>query len=261
MLLCWTSGTVLARPLRESRSPPAGSQPAKISYMSEAPTPSAALEPIRQKVIDQLCERFAEDVLLVSEFERRVDLAHKATTPSDLAALLSDLPQPANLPARTTDHPVAARPDTQPPGKVKERDFMVGIFGGGSRRGRWSPAKKINSISILGGVELDFREGILPPDGVEITVVAVMGGAEIIVPPGVHVDMGGVAIMGGWDHSADDSVIPDPNAPTIRINGFALMGGVNVTTRYPGETNREAKRRRRVFQKSRRKRLSDGDRS
>ncbi len=229
--------------------------------MSEASTPPAALEPIRQKVIDQLCERFAQDVIPVTEFERRVDLAHKAETPSDLAALLSDLPQPANLPATTAGIEVASRPLTQSPAKVKERDVMVGIFGGASRRGRWTPAEKIYAGGIMGGVELDFREAILPPDGVEVTVIAVMGGAEIIVPPGVHVDMGGVAIMGGFDHTADEGVMPNPDAPTIRVNGFAMMGGVNVTTRYPGETAREAKRRRRISLKSRRKRLRDGDRS
>ena len=182
--------------------------------MSEASTPPAALEPIRQKVIDQLCERFAQDVIPVTEFERRVDLAHKAETPSDLAALLSDLPQPANLPATTAGIEVASRPLTQSPAKVKERDVMVGIFGGASRRGRWTPAEKIYAGGIMGGVELDFREAILPPDGVEVTVIAVMGGAEIIVPPGVHVDMGGVAIMGGFDHTADEGVMPNPDAPT-----------------------------------------------
>jgi hypothetical protein len=219
------------------------------------------MEPIRQKVIDQLIERFADDVLPVAEFERRLDLAHQAVSPADLNALIADLPQSANLPAVTSDRPVAERPAIQLPGKVRSRDFMVGIFGGGSRRGRWSPAQKINGLAIFGGVELDFREAILPPDGVDVTVVAIMGGVEVIVPPGVNVEMGGIAIMGGFDQSGDDTVEPDPRAPTIRVNGLALMGGVNVTTRYPGESSREAKRRRKVLQKSRRKRLRDGDRS
>lgn len=229
--------------------------------MSEASPRPSAIEPIRQKVIDQLCERFAEDALPVAEFERRVDLAHRAVTRDDLQALIADLPGAANLPARTERRDVAARPMTQKPGKVRERDFMVGIFGGGSRRGRWSPAEKITSIAMMGGVEMDFREAILPPEGVDVTVVAVMGGAEIIVPPNVHVEMGGIAIMGGWDQNGDDTVEPDPDAPTIRINGFALMGGVEVTTRYPGETAREAKRRKRALLKARRKRLKGGDRS
>ena len=32
----------------------------------------------RQQAIDALCEHFANDVLSVEEFERRVDSAHKA---------------------------------------------------------------------------------------------------------------------------------------------------------------------------------------
>ncbi len=230
--------------------------------MSEASPPSVAIEPMRQKVIDQLCERFAEDVIPVSEFERRVDLAHKAVTPADLNALLADLlPSPANLPAiaTTTDRGVAPRPNIQAAHQVRERDLMVGIFGGGSKRGRWHPAEKIVAVGIMGGVELDFRDAPLPPDGVDITVVALMGGVEVIVPPGVHVDMGGIAIMGGFDQSGDDTVEPDRDAPTIRVNGLAMMGGVNVTTRYPGESGREAKRRKRAFLKARRKRLKKGD--
>lgn len=228
--------------------------------MSDAPPP-AAMEPIRQKVIDQLCERFAEDVIPVGEFERRLDLAHQAVTPDELTALLADLPQPSNLPAVTTQRPVAPAPATQLPGRVKAREWMVGIFGGGSRRGRWSPAEKITAIGMFGGVELDFREAVLPPEGVDVTVVAIMGGAEIIVSPGVNVEMGGVAIMGGFDQAGDDTVEPDPSAPTIRVSGLAMMGGVQVSTRYPGESAREAKRRRKTLLKARRKRLRDGDRS
>ena len=53
----------------------------------------------RQAAIDRLMEAFAEDVLDVDEFERRLDRAHAATTSDELQALLSDLPSQSNLPA------------------------------------------------------------------------------------------------------------------------------------------------------------------
>jgi len=224
------------------------------------------VEVARQRAIDDLCERFAQDLIPVDEFERRVDLAHLATTRADLDALLSDLPRPQNLPATVpgeegTGRQIAPRPRTQVSGRAKARDVLIGMFGGSKRSGRWTPGEKIIAVGVMGGVELDFRDAILSPDVTEITAVAVMGGVEIIVPPGVHVDTGGLAIMGGFEHKGDESIEPPPDAPVIRVNGIALMGGVEVKTRLSGETHREAKRRQRAFLKNRQRRLRGGDRS
>ena len=233
--------------------------------MADTPR-GAAIEVARQRVIDDLCERFAQDLMPVEEFERRVDRAHTAASAKELDELLADLPKTtSNLPVaaggRDRSRAVAAAPATQSPSRIKARDVMVGIFGGSSRKGRWSPAEKIVAVGVMGGVELDFRDAVLPPDITEITAIAVMGGIDIIVPPGVHVDTGGIAIMGAFEQKGDESVEPPPNAPVIRVSGLAMMGGVTVTTRMPGESAREARRRQKTFLKARRARLKRGDRS
>jgi hypothetical protein len=38
---------------------------------------------------------------------------------------------------------------------------------------------------------------------------------------------------------------PDPDRPLLRITGLALMGAVSVETRLPGESARQARKRRR----------------
>ena len=96
----------------------------------------------------------------------------------------------------------------------------------------------------MGGASLDFREALLPPGETEVTLIAIMGGAEILVPPGLRVDCQGVAIMGGFDH-LDYSGPPDPNAPILKITGFAMMGGVEIAVRRPGETAKDARHRAR----------------
>ena len=63
------------------------------------------------------------------------------------------------------------------------------------------------------------------------------------MPPGLNVESDGVAIMGGFAHQEDTSRNPDPDAPILRLKGLAIMGGVDVSIRYPGESNRDAKRR------------------
>lgn len=199
----------------------------------------------RQQAIDALCEHFANDVLSVEEFERRVDSAHQAESASELRKLLQDLPT-GDLPIRreesTPMHPPRAQA-TIHAGRVKERGLMVAALGGVERKGRWVPARQNFVVAVMGGVTLDFREALLPPGETEVWLFTLMGGAEIIVPPGLTVESDGVAIMGGFSHQEDASLNPDPDAPTLRLKGLSIMGGVDVTIRYPGESGRDAKRR------------------
>lgn len=71
----------------------------------------------------------------------------------------------------------------------------------------------------------------------EINVFAFWGGIQITVPPNVHVDTHGMAIMGGFEQAADQESLAPEGAPTIRINGLAIMAGVEVKVRSPGETD------------------------
>ncbi len=209
----------------------------------------------RQKTIDALMEHFAQDNLSVEEFERRVEQAHQATSTEDLRKLLTDLPS-GDLPIRrdevTPEHPERARASV-PASRVKERGFMVAALGGGERTGRWIPARQTYVVSVMGGFSLDFREALLAPGETEVWLFSLMGGAEIIVPPGLTVEADGVAIMGGFAHSENASVNPDPDAPILRIRGISIMGGVDISVRFPGETERDAKRRRKELRRARRR--------
>ena len=217
----------------------------------------------RQKAVDALCEHFANDVLTVEDFERRVDRAHKAESADELRKLLADLPSgdlpmvPEKVPTATVERAKASVPAS----RVKDRGLMVAALGGVKRQGRWIPARQNYAISVMGGLTLDFREALLPPGETEVWIFTALGGAEIIVPPGLTVESDGVAILGGWEHLEDAVMGSDPDAPVLRIRGLAVMGGVEVTVRNPGETHREAKRRRRFEKRQRKqeqKRLRDG---
>ena len=212
----------------------------------------------RQATIDLLCEHFAEDRLSVEEFERRLDAAHRAATSAELDTLLQDLPRRPTAPVRAQGSSVVEGSySLAEPAGVKEREVVIAVLGGTGRKGRWSPARNNFVISVMGGAELDFREAILPPGVTEVQIYAVWGGVEIVVPPDLHVESHGFALLGGFEHAAEDAVAPHPGAPTLRITGFAVMGGVDISVRYPGETARDARRRRRIARRERR-RLEDG---
>jgi len=87
-------------------------------------------------------------------------------------------------------------------------------------------------MAVMGGCLLDLRAAQLSAPVTTINVVAIMGGEEVIVPPGVRVEMYGLPLMGGCSNHVPDSELP-PDAPEVHVRGGAMMGGVEVRTRKP----------------------------
>lgn len=202
------------------------------------------LEDRKEKAVRRLGAHFAEDHLTVEQFEERVDRAWGATSPGELDSLFSGLPA-----LRTESAPElagATLPARARPEEVSARGVQIAIMGGSERKGAWTPPRRLTSIALMGGAGLDLREARLGPGLTEITIVAVMGGVEVVVPPGLAVETHGFAVMGGFEGHDQPSADPDPDAPRVRIRGIAVMGGVEVAVRRPGESPREAKRRRRA---------------
>lgn len=202
----------------------------------------------RDATIDALCKGFAEEALSMSELERRLETARSARTREELNRLLRDLPG-ASVPMRSPAKPAprdraatpARTPETRP---APEGDAPAGshlalaIMGGTRRAGRWSPPSELAAVAIMGGVELDFRDAVLVEGETEINCFAFWGAVEITVPPGVRVESTGFAFMGGFDQDAKLETRAGPGAPIIRVNGFALMGGVEIKVAKPGSRNR-----------------------
>ena len=92
------------------------------------------------------------------------------------------------------------------------------------------------------------------PGVTEISVFAILGGVEIIVPPDLQVESGGIGILGGFDCAEEVRRGYDPDAPRLKINGLAILGGAEVKIRERGETARDARRRRGAARRERRRR-------
>ena len=221
----------------------------------------------RQKAIDALCDSFARDELEIDELEKRLELVHRAETGEELSTLVADLPAapvPASAPVpakregpattatldASSPSPDLAPRHTLPADRIADHSVIVGIMGGGSRRGTWIPARTNWAVGLMGGCELDFRDAQLGPGVTEVRVLAIMGGIEIIAPPDVQVEASGIGIMGGFDVSSHYNAPTRPDAPIIRVTGLAIMGAASVKVRYPGETARDARHRRKAEQKT-----------
>lgn len=187
-------------------------------------------------MIAELCARFAQDSLSMTELERRLDLACRATGAAELSALLADLPT-ANVPA------AGASPGQLDTALARERQIVAAVMASTVRRGRWSPARQLAVVACMGSVQLDFRQAEVDPGGIEVNVLAIMGGIEIIVPPGMVVQTEVIPLMGGVDHRGAGSDSAVSGMPVIRIRGAAVMGGIEISERRPGESGRDARRR------------------
>jgi len=223
--------------------------------MTDLPTHPISPE-ARQKTVDRLCAHFASDHLEATEFEHRLDLAYAAQTSSELVALEQGLPVLAPQPEDGQSPPVSA-PVPVDPTRVDttrttpNRATMVAIMGGAERKGNWTPPRHLRVLTVMGGAGLDFRDATFATHEIEVWVCSVMGGVEIIVPPGVHVESDGIAIMGGFG-TEEPGLPADPDAPLIRIRGLVMMGAVEIKERLPGETDREARKRLKAVRKAKR---------
>jgi hypothetical protein len=205
-----------------------------------APTKDvSALTEARDRAIALLSDAFAHDAINVEEFERRITLAHAAATVMDVEGTLAGLPGTTALPVAWTAAPIQVSDSP-----TVEMQRVTAVFGGVERHGRWTLPRRLEALALMGGIVLDFRDAVLSAGVTEIHVTAVMGGIQIIVPPTLSVDVSGTAIMGGFDHVERVPQVVDPHRPVLRVHGFAFMGGVFIETRLPGESERDAHRRR-----------------
>lgn len=191
----------------------------------------------REQAIQLLCRQFALDHLTTQELESRLDAAYRAKSSAELRALTAGLP-PLPLSAST------AAAATRPPGTAgtaAQRVFSV--LGSVKKRGDWEPAEHIRALALLGELVMDFREARLRPGVTTVEVTAAFGTARIIVPPGLHVECDGSAILGEFSQKTFLSADPSVEAPTLRIVGTAVMGQVQVRMRLPDESALQALKR------------------
>lgn len=222
-------------------TPPGGASP--LSASAPLPLPELrASDADRERVVDRLRDAVAEGRLDMEEFEERLDAAYRSRTYAELEPLTRDLP------ALGATAPIAAAP-VAPVGLTKvvpvgsETPWPARIVGGGGaaggpamavavmsgfqRKGNWTVPARFHAVAFWGGGELDLREASFAEREVVINCVAIMGGIQIIVPPGVELDVRGIGVMGGFDQTDSPGPV-EPGAPRVVVTGLAFWGGVEV---------------------------------
>jgi hypothetical protein len=192
-----------------------------------------ALRDRRESAIQLLSDAFAGDLLTMDQFEDRLARAHAASTVAELDTLVADL-QPAKSTALV---PLAIDPSLTATKKVRS------IFGNLERRGAWAVPDKLQVSATFASCVLDLREARFAAAVTEIEVKVVCASLEIIVPPQLAVDCEASTILANLENHSGTAVA-DPDRPLVKIRGTIVLGNIEVHVRLPGESERDARKRR-----------------
>jgi hypothetical protein len=186
--------------------------------MNDASTDSAhdaeqsSIQAARQTAVRRLAQQ-AIGSLTLDEYAERALAVEQAETPDEIDAALQGLPE-----------------ETDAVAPARHGRWLVAAFGGTEQRGRWRLSSRLRIVSVFGGVDVDL--GAAEPEAPEsvITVVAILGGAGIIAPQGVPIQLSGFSLLGGKGDKRSGGP-PLPGAPLVRVRVFTILGGVTVKDR------------------------------
>lgn len=183
----------------------------------------------RDQTIDVLTRCYADDLLSVTEFERRVEQAQNAATYRDLEQLVEDLPveyrraigSPASdAPTTRQDRPVSS---THPPAANRvsailgEREVTGDVFEGGFG----------SAVAVMGTLDIDLDEANLVEKELTLNVFGLMSDINLSVPKETRVELDLTPILA-------DVKLKGQNTPkslarrTIRVTGMAIMSDVKI---------------------------------
>lgn len=126
---------------------------------------------------------------------------------------------------------------------VEPHRGAVAIFASVKRHGVWSLARRFRIAAVMAEAKLDLREVRIGAGRSDIEVFAFWASVEIIVPPGIRIDVQDSALMGEVTSEATESWNLPRDAPSVTVRGSVIMSSIEIKVRYAGETEKEAKRR------------------
>jgi hypothetical protein len=199
----------------------------------------------RDRAASVLNDAFAEGRLSPQEHSDRLDAIYAAKTQADIVPLVSDLPGATGALASSSSE-LARTADIGSVAEIGKPARVVNVLSGTTRNGSWRAPRRLDTINILGGTDLDLRYAVLPGKEISIRAVCLLGGVDITVPPEMHVIDTGWALLGGREIPPDTDESADPDAPVLRISGLTILGGLSV--RRKSRKNRKGDKQRRELE-------------
>ena len=147
--------------------------------------------------------------LTLDEFSERVGAALGATVSAELERVQQDLPAAAAELSRR-----------------KPTRFTTALFGHVARRGRLRLRGWTVAASAVGDLDFDLRDATIDKPRTAATILLAFGNADVYVPEGINVEVGGVAVVSHLRERGQDTATPD--APCIRVRVIGCFATVDV---------------------------------
>ena len=179
----------------------------------------------RDAAAHRLQDAFAEGRLDDEEFDQRMRAALTARVSTELDVLTTDLPAAA---PRTAAMPRSLA-DAARPGR-----FAMAYKSSIRRGGRWRVPGRFRCVIYKGSGWLDLRAAELAGPATIMAVIAYKSHVDVLVPPGVRVELDGFGVSKGWSAAEDLEALLPADAPVVHVRGIAYKGTIAVSTRPPG---------------------------
>lgn len=193
----------------------------------DSPSPLVPIAQIRARVIAQLTDAFANDIISVEELEDRLEQVYRAQTAAEADALVAGLPAPVAEEAPKKG--LTARRNVASPEHVPIHDSVVSVFSSTKRSGQWAVPHQFDVRSVFADATIDLTHATLPGDLVDMNVRVVFANLRIVVPPGLRVvNRVGAFLASVTSEAALDLAPMVPGSPVIRISGFTVFGNIEI---------------------------------
>ena len=195
---------------------------------ADRPAPAIrASDQDRDAIVQRLQQAFAERRLDDDEFDERMRAALTARTGADLDKLTADLPgspvSASTVPASTGPTAPARRPGR----------WAIAYKSSIRRGGRWRVPERFTSVVYKGEGWIDLRAAELTAPVTTVLAVAYKSRIDILVPPGVRVEMEGFGVSKGWSAEEEQEIMLPRDAPTVHVRGIAYKGTIETRTKPP----------------------------
>ena len=164
----------------------------------------------RNGTLRRLHNAVALGLIDIDEFEERSAQVSMARQPTDLEALVDDLPGPGAIATTAAD-----------------RLELRGWLGSLRRHGEWTVPTRLALVRRVGSVHLDLTSARFAGPVVVIELDMVRGSLDIRLPEGASASVDDVVVYGGSarDRRRDP---PAEGKPHVVITGRVVLGSVSV---------------------------------
>ncbi len=181
----------------------------------------------RDKIIRRLETAYADNKLELDEYETRLDQAYRAEYIEDLEKIVHDFPGFQQSTSREINI------DLDKDISEANDETKITLLGDQHLTAEDFSNKRMQSLSILGDVNIDIRRFRNCEEPIRIKIYSIIGDTRIIIPRGMKVKnrfkslLGDYEIVRNEDQSSQEES-PDESSGTCILEGFSILGDISI---------------------------------